>query len=79
MGVVWWEGLFGIRQLELHTRISGLLEIRGFRLVEIESDNALLIEVVRNGCASNNDSSEVLQIHQLCRMLGENIIEQRIT
>ncbi|MBA0875539.1 hypothetical protein Goshw_016567, partial [Gossypium schwendimanii] len=40
--------------VDFTTGVEGL----DFRAVEIESDDALLIEVVRNGCASNNDSSE---------------------
>ncbi|KAG8485215.1 hypothetical protein CXB51_021800 [Gossypium anomalum] len=40
--------------------------MRGSRQVEVESDNALLINSIRNGFAANSNTVEVQLIHELC-------------
>ncbi|MFQ6628047.1 hypothetical protein Gotur_008073 [Gossypium turneri] len=39
---------------------------QGFRQVELESDNALLIDVTQNGLATGNNYSEIRLIHDRC-------------
>lgn len=41
---------------------------KGFPQVEAESDNALLIESIRNGCAADNNFVKLRLIHQLSSM-----------
>lgn len=40
--------------------------VRGFRNIELESDNAMLIETIRNGLATISNIAEVRQIHDWC-------------
>ncbi|MBA0645232.1 hypothetical protein Goklo_013354, partial [Gossypium klotzschianum] len=57
-----------IFQIEARAILEGLklAWMRGFRQVEVESDNALLIDSIRNGFAANSNTVEVQLIHEWC-------------
>ncbi|MBA0565813.1 hypothetical protein Golob_010670, partial [Gossypium lobatum] len=42
---------------------------KGFRKVVIKSDNALLIDIIGNDYAANNNLSELRLIHDLCKQI----------
>ncbi|MBA0803696.1 hypothetical protein Gohar_013882, partial [Gossypium harknessii] len=58
-------GLIDIFQVEAKAMLKGLkiAWVRGFRQVEVESDNALLVDILRNGLAGTNSIVEVRMIH----------------
>ncbi|MBA0799343.1 hypothetical protein Gohar_009864 [Gossypium harknessii] len=58
-------GLLGILQVEVKAILEGieLAWNRGFREVELESDNTMLIEFIRNGWASMSNVDEIKCIH----------------
>ncbi|MBA0590994.1 hypothetical protein Gorai_019682 [Gossypium raimondii] len=49
-------GLIDIFQVEARAMLESLkiAWVRGFRQVEVESDNALLVDILRNGLAGTN-------------------------
>ncbi|MBA0808037.1 hypothetical protein Gohar_023803 [Gossypium harknessii] len=51
--------------------ISGVLQAwkKGFRKVVIKSDNALLIDIIGNDYAADNNLSELRLIHDLCKQI----------
>ncbi|MBA0565599.1 hypothetical protein Golob_010465, partial [Gossypium lobatum] len=53
-------GLLDIFRIEARALLEGLKFVwaKGYRKVEIESDNSLLITVIQNGLATNNNYSE---------------------
>ncbi|MBA0742223.1 hypothetical protein Gogos_015302, partial [Gossypium gossypioides] len=55
-----------IFQIEARAILEGLKLSwkRGFRQVEVESDNALLIDTIRNDFAENNNTVEIRLIHE---------------
>ncbi|MBA0742224.1 hypothetical protein Gogos_015302, partial [Gossypium gossypioides] len=57
-----------IFQIEARAILEGLKLSwkRGFRQVEVESDNALLIDTIRNDFAENNNTVEIRLIHEWC-------------
>ncbi|MBA0701147.1 hypothetical protein Goari_027443 [Gossypium aridum] len=61
-------GMADIFQIEVRAILEGLklAWMRGFRQVEVESDNALLIDSIRNGFAANSNTVEVQLIHEWC-------------
>ncbi|MBA0572160.1 hypothetical protein Golob_002518, partial [Gossypium lobatum] len=57
-----------IFQIEAQGILEGLklAWMRGFRQVEMESDNALLIDTIRNDFVENSNIVEVRLIHEWC-------------
>ncbi|MBA0871973.1 hypothetical protein Goshw_003720, partial [Gossypium schwendimanii] len=57
-----------IFQIEARGILEGLklAWMRGFRQVEVESDNALLIDTIRNDFVENSNIVEVRLIHEWC-------------
>ncbi|MBA0708698.1 hypothetical protein Golax_023794 [Gossypium laxum] len=55
-----------IFQIEAQAILEGLklAWMRGFRQVEVESNNALLIDTIRNNFAANSNTIEVRLIHE---------------
>ncbi|MFQ6639299.1 hypothetical protein Gotur_016569 [Gossypium turneri] len=58
-------GLLDIFKIEARALLEGLKFVwaKEYRKVEIESDNLLLITVIQNGLAANNNYSEVRLIY----------------
>ncbi|MBA0654229.1 hypothetical protein Goklo_021286, partial [Gossypium klotzschianum] len=58
-------GLIDIFQVEARAMLEGLkiAWVRSFRQVEVESDNALLVDILRNGLTGTNSVVEVRMIH----------------
>ncbi|MBA0770754.1 hypothetical protein Gotri_019352 [Gossypium trilobum] len=54
-----------VSTVEARAMLEGLkiAWVRGFRQVEVESDNALLVDILRNGLAGTNSVVEVRMIH----------------
>ncbi|MBA0691356.1 hypothetical protein Goari_008986 [Gossypium aridum] len=54
-------GLLDIFKIEARALLEGLKFVwaKGYRKVEIESDDSLLITVIQNGLAANNNYNEV--------------------
>ncbi|KAK5833114.1 hypothetical protein PVK06_016926 [Gossypium arboreum] len=61
-------GMSDIFQVESWAMLEGLklAWAQGFRQVELESDNALLIDVIQNGLVAGNNCSEIRLIHDWC-------------
>ncbi|MBA0854234.1 hypothetical protein Goshw_027885, partial [Gossypium schwendimanii] len=61
-------GLSDIFQVEARALLEGLKFVwaQGYRQVEIESDNVLLIVVIQNGLAVSSKYSEVRQVYEWC-------------
>ncbi|MBA0743005.1 hypothetical protein Gogos_005729 [Gossypium gossypioides] len=61
-------GMNGIFQIEAKAILEGLklAWAKGFKCVELESDNAMLIEIIHNGLATLSSVAEVRQIHDWC-------------
>ncbi|MBA0816957.1 hypothetical protein Gohar_001563, partial [Gossypium harknessii] len=57
--------LTNIFHVEARTMLEGLkiAWARDFHQVEVESDNALLVDILRNGLAGTNNVAEVRMIH----------------
>ncbi|KAG8501357.1 hypothetical protein CXB51_003529 [Gossypium anomalum] len=55
-------------EIETQAILEGLklTWMRDFKQVEVESDNALLIDIIRNGFVANNNTMEVRLVHEWC-------------
>lgn len=61
-------GLLNILQVEARAVLEGmkLAWDRGFKKIEVEYDNALLIELIQNGWTSMSNVDEIRGIHGWC-------------
>lgn len=54
--------MFDIFQVKIRVVLEGLK--LGFRQAELKNDNALLIDVIRNGLIAVNNIDEIRMIHE---------------
>ncbi|MBA0741841.1 hypothetical protein Gogos_014962 [Gossypium gossypioides] len=61
-------GLSNIFHIEARALLEGLkfAWAKGYRRVEIESDNSILVTIIQNGQATNKNYSEVKLIQDWC-------------
>ncbi|MBA0591655.1 hypothetical protein Gorai_008660, partial [Gossypium raimondii] len=60
-----WTKSLGVKGIEARVILKGLklAWAKGFKCVELESDSAMLIEIIHNGLATISSVAEAIQIH----------------